>query len=126
MLEARRGLDRRDDLARNAELGEAAERSLLLDPEIPDRFVQPDQALLNEVLGVAAGEEIRARLQPNERRVAAQKLIKRLVVAVPSTNHQLQILKFSLNLLGRADCYGGLAGHRFSLHLRVLLAPISR
>jgi hypothetical protein len=71
MLEPRCGLDGRDDLPRYAELGKAPERRLLLDPEIPDGLVEADQSLLDEVLRVAAGEKIRARLQPNKRGVAA-------------------------------------------------------
>src|SRR4051812_28429085 len=42
MLEARRRLDRRDDLARHAKLREAAERRLLVGPEIADGLVEPD------------------------------------------------------------------------------------
>ena len=66
MLEARRRLDRGDDLPRHAQLGEAAERGLLVGPEVPHRLAQADQALLDEVLAVAAGKEVRARLHADE------------------------------------------------------------
>src|SRR5919198_4397546 len=71
VLEARRGLDGGDDLASDAELGEAAERRLLVRAEITNRLVEPDQPLLDQVFGVAAGEEVRARLEADEARVAA-------------------------------------------------------
>src|SRR3990172_11571887 len=66
MLEARRRLDRRDDLSRDAELGEAPEGGLLVRAEVAHRLVEADQALLDEVVRLAAGDEVRARLQPDE------------------------------------------------------------
>src|SRR4029077_3494933 len=71
VLVARRGLDRGDDLAGHAQLREAPERRPLLGPEVADRLVEADEPLLDEVLGVAAGEEVRARLEADETRVAA-------------------------------------------------------
>src|SRR5439155_8209853 len=82
VLEAGRRLDRRDDLAGHAELGEASERGLLVGAEIPNRLVEPDQALLNEVLGIASGQEVGARLQPDEARVAPDQDVERSAVAV--------------------------------------------
>ncbi len=66
MLEARRRLDGGDDLPRHTELREAAKRRLLVRAEVPDGLVEADHALLHEVVPVAAGEEVRARLQANE------------------------------------------------------------
>ena len=57
VLEAGGGLDRRDDLPRHAQLGEAAERRLLLGPVVTNRLVETDHSLLHEVVRVAAGEK---------------------------------------------------------------------
>ena len=89
MLEAGRGLDRRDDLARHAELREAAERRLLVGAEVPDRLVEADQPLLQKVVVVAAGEEVRARLQAHEACVAADERVHRDSVAVPGLEDEL-------------------------------------
>ena len=100
VLEARRRLDRGDDLPRHAELGEAAERRLLVGAEVADRLVEADQPLLDQVLGVAAGEEVRARLEPDEARVAADQLVEgRRRRCAP--DDELQILELSLSLLRR-------------------------
>ena len=57
MLVATRRLDRRDDLARDAQLREVAERGLAVGPEVADRLVEADQALLDQVVGVAAPDD---------------------------------------------------------------------
>src|SRR5207253_7918250 len=101
MLEAGGGLDRRDDLARHAELGERAERRLLVRAEVAHRLVEPDQALLDQVVAIAAGEEVRARLEPDEGRIAADQCIQRDAVAVAGLEHELKSLKSSLRLLRR-------------------------
>src|SRR5204862_2934102 len=82
VLEPGGGLDCRDDLAGHTELREAAERGLLVGSEVPNGFVQADQALLDKVLRVAAGEKVRARLQPHETGVAADQNVERGAVAV--------------------------------------------
>src|SRR5438876_1235624 len=92
VLEAGRSLDRGDDLSRHAELGEAAERRLLVRPKVAYGLAEPDQPFLEEVLAVAAGEEIRARLHANEARVAADQRITCPLVAVASAEDELQIL----------------------------------
>src|SRR5450432_3406609 len=66
VLVAGRCLDGRDDLAGDAELGEVAEARLAVGPEVPDRLVEADQALLDEIVGVAAGEKVRGGLQAYE------------------------------------------------------------
>ena len=77
--------------------------------EVADRLVEPDQALLHEILAVAAGQEVRARLQPDEAGVAADEVIHRLLVAVASPDDELQILELTLRLLLSAD-FGGWTG----------------
>ena len=111
MLVARRGLDRRDDLSRDAELGEAPERRLLVGAEVAHRLVEADQPLLDQVVGLAAGDEVRARLQADEAGIAADERVERRLVVVAGAHDELEIFQLSLGaLLGRA---GGckVAGH---------------
>src|SRR6185503_1653457 len=82
VLVTRRGLDGRDDLPRDAELGEASKRRVLVGPEVPNRLVKADETFLDQILGLAARDEIRARLEPDEARVTADERIERAVVAV--------------------------------------------
>ena len=110
MLEARRRLDRRDDLARDAQFGERAERRLLVGTEVAHCLVEADEALLDQVFRVTAGEEIRARLEANEGRVPAHQLVHRLGRAVAGFQDELQILKFALNLLRRLRSVCGADG----------------
>ena len=70
MLVARRRLDRGDDLARDAQLGEVAEARLAVGAVVADRLVEADQALLDQVLAVPAGEEVGGGLEPDEALVA--------------------------------------------------------
>src|SRR3954468_15490717 len=102
VLETGRSLDRGDDLARYTELGEAAERGLLVGAEIPHRLVEADQPLLEQVVVVAAGEEVRARLEADEARVAAGERVHRDAVTVPGLDHELEIFELSLDFLRRA------------------------
>src|SRR5579872_1137771 len=110
VLEAGGGLDRRDDLAGDAELREAPERRLLVGAKVPDGLVEADEALLDQVLRVAAGEEVRAGLQADEARVAAHQLVHRDAVTVPALHDVLEILKLSLSLLRRIRRCGA-SGH---------------
>ena len=82
VLEAGRRLDRRDDLAGDAELREAPERRLLVGAKVPNRLVETDQTLLDEVFRVAPGEEVRAGLEPDEAVVAPDQDVERPAVAV--------------------------------------------
>src|SRR3990172_11914945 len=101
VLEARRRLDGRDDLPRDAELGEAPEGGLLVGAEVAHRLVEADQALLDEVVRLAAGDEVRARLQPDEAGVAAHERVERGAVAVPRPDDEAQVVGLSLDLLLR-------------------------
>jgi len=99
VLVAGGGLDGRDDLPRDAELGERAERRVLVDPVVPDRLVEADEALLDEVVRIAAGDEIARGAEADEARVAADDL--RLACAVPRSGaeDEIQILNFTLSLV---------------------------
>src|SRR5205823_8457138 len=101
VLEASRGLDRRDDLPGHAELGEAAERGLLVMPEVPHGFVEADQAFLDQVLRIAAGEELRAGGEADEAGVAANQSVERSLVAVPGADDELEIRELALLSLSR-------------------------
>ena len=78
--------------------------------EVAHRLVEADQPLLDEILAVAAGEEVRARLQPDEAGVAADEVIHRRVVAVARLDDELQILELALRLLLSAGCWGWTGG----------------
>jgi hypothetical protein len=111
VLEPRRRLDRRDDLARHAQLGKAAERGLLVGPEVAHGLVQADHPFLDEVVAVAAREEVGARLEANEPRVPAHQVVERLLASVSRLHDELKILELSLDLLGWLQCGGGPSGH---------------
>ena len=93
MLEASRGLDRRDDLARNAQLGEGTERGLLVGPEVAYGLIEADTALLDEVLRLATREEVGTRLQAHETVVAAHDRVQSLGPAVASFENELQVFE---------------------------------
>src|SRR3990170_1988374 len=112
VLEARGRLDGGDDLPRDAELGEAAERGLLVRPEVAHRLVETDHPFLDEVVAVAARQEVRARLEPDEAGVPPHEPVERLLASVPSLEDELQILKLSLSFLSGFRCCGGADGHR--------------
>src|SRR4051812_3073886 len=101
VLVAGRGLDRGADLAGDAELGEVAERRLTVGPEVADRLVEPDEAFLDEVLGVAAGEEVRRRLQPHERVVTAHEAVVRVCATGLGERNEVRILNLYLSLSSR-------------------------
>src|SRR5262249_60190117 len=88
-----------DGPPRHAEAGECAKRGPLVGPEVPHRLVEADQPLLDQVVAVAADEEVRARLQPDEGGVAPDQRLERGLVAVARLDGELQILKLSLSLL---------------------------
>ena len=96
VLVARRGLDRGDDLARDAQLGEVAEARLAVGAVVAHRLVEADEALLDEVVGVAAGEEVRRGLQADEAVVAADDPVVRVGAALlgqrdQDTHHQPEV-----------------------------------
>ena len=70
--------------------------------EVADRLVEPDQALLDEVVGVAADQEVRRRLQAHERVVAPHQTVVRVRVPLLREGDQIAIinLKLTLRLLG--------------------------
>ena len=65
-------LDGGDDLPGDAQLGEAAEGGVAAVLVVADGLVQADIALLDQVVAVAAGQEVGIGLQPHELAVAHQ------------------------------------------------------
>src|SRR4051812_3478245 len=116
VLEAGRGLDRGDDLPRHAQLGEGAERRLLVGAEVAHGLVEADEPLLEKVVGVAAGEEVGARLQPDEAGVAAHERVQRQRVAVAGLDDELKVLELT-RLPRRALCRALLVCCRPTRHL---------
>ena len=106
VLVARRGLDRGDDLARDAELGEVAKARLAVGAVVAHRLVEADQALLDEIVGVAAGEEVRRRLQPDESVVPTDDPVICIGVSLLCQRDQITILNLRLRLR-----IGGQSGH---------------
>jgi hypothetical protein len=98
VLVAGRGLHGRDDLARDAQLREVAERGFAVRPEVADRLVQADQALLDQVLGVTSDEEVRRRLQPHERRITPDEPVVRVWRALARQSEKILVIKLYLSL----------------------------
>jgi hypothetical protein len=62
---------------------------LLVGAEVADSLVEADQPLLDEVLGIAAGEKVGTRLEPDEACVAADQDVERRAVAVAGAHDEL-------------------------------------
>jgi hypothetical protein len=111
----RRGLDGRDDLARDAQLREGPERGLQVGVVVADRLVEADHAFLDDVLAVRADEEVGARLGAGEAAVFLEQLTQSAVVAVTGGSHQGIVAVGSTGGLG-AGCIGSAepsGTHRF-------------
>src|SRR5207247_1303150 len=125
VLEAGRGLDRRDDLPCHAQLREAAKGRFLVGAEIAYRLVEADQPLLDQVFGIPAGEEVGARLQPDESRIALDQLRQGGVVAVSSLEHELEILELSVGTLSCLDGRRASSRHVSTSRFRVAGKQVS-
>jgi hypothetical protein len=77
VLLPRRALDCGDDLSRDAELGEGAERGLTLGLEVADGLVKADHAFLDNILFVGTDQEIGARLYAREVLVSDEEVFER-------------------------------------------------
>src|SRR3712207_4584450 len=113
VLVAGRRLHRRDDLARDAQLREVAEARLAVAAVVADRLVEPDQALLDEVVRVAADQEVRRRLQADEAVVAADDAVVGVALAGLREGDEIVIINLELRLIV-PDRRGGY-GHSISL-----------
>ena len=72
------------------------------------RVTHSSAKLRNEVFGVPAGEEIRARLEADEAVVAPDQDVERPAVTVPGAQHELKVFELPLGFL-RSGC--GPCGH---------------
>jgi hypothetical protein len=97
VLVACRRLDRGDDLARDAELGEVAEARLAVAAEVANRLVETDQPFLDEVIRVPAGEKVRRGLEPHKALVALHKPVVGRRVALLGQRDEESILNLRLS-----------------------------
>jgi hypothetical protein len=86
--------------------------------EVARGLEQPDHPFLDEIVRIAAGEEVRARLEADEAVVAAHELVLRSLAAVPHLEHELEILELPLELLRALRCCGCPGSHGLSPGLR--------
>src|SRR6476646_5804864 len=103
VLVARGRLDRGDDLARDAELGEVAEARLAVRAVVAHGLVEPDEALLDEVVGVTAGEEVRRGLQADEAVVPAHDAVVRRRIALLGKGDEIAIFNLDVTLRAAGD-----------------------
>jgi len=82
VLLARGRLDGGDDLPRDAQLGERAERRHLGWAEIPDGLIKTDHALLNDILPVRANKKVRARLRSYKIFIFVEEIFESVAVVV--------------------------------------------
>ncbi|MNP67059.1 hypothetical protein D3C76_1628460 [compost metagenome] len=82
MLLPGRHLDRRYNLARDAELGKRFERSELIPPKVPDRFIKADHAFLNNILTVGTDQEIGSSFGTHKTAVLVNQVLQRFTVTV--------------------------------------------
>jgi hypothetical protein len=98
VLVPRGRLDRGDDLARDAQLREVPEARLAVGAVVANRFVEPNQALLDEIVGVPAYEEVRRRLEAHEAVVAAHDLVVRILLSLLCERDEVVIIKLSFRV----------------------------
>ena len=102
VLVARGGLHGGDDLARDAQLGKVAKARLAVASEVADGLVEADEPLLDEVVGVAAGEEVGGRLQAHEAVVAAHEPVVGVAIAELGERDQVAVINlyFRVRVVG--------------------------
>ena len=98
VLVAGRGLHRGDDLAGDAELGEVAEARLAVGAVVADRLVEAEQAFLDQVVGLAAEQEVGRGLEADEAAVAADDRVVGVGAAVLGESDQIVIIKLRLRV----------------------------
>src|SRR5207248_627395 len=100
---ARRGFDGRDDLARDAQLGEVPEARLAVGAVVPDRLVEAYKPFLDQVVGVTPDQEIRRGLQPDEAVIAADHPVGRRGHALLRERDQVLVVWLARVSLRGAD-----------------------
>ena len=92
MLVARRGLHRGDDLPRDAQLGKVSKARLAVRAVVANRLVETDQALLDQIVGVAPDQEVGGGLQPHEAVVALDDAVIRILTALFGERNQVVVI----------------------------------
>ena len=103
VLVAGRGLDRGDDLAGDAELGEVAEARLAVGAVVADRLVEAEQALLDQVVRLPPEEEVGRGLEADEAAVAADDRVVGVGPALLGEGDEIVIIKLSLRVSAGAE-----------------------
>src|SRR5204863_3373040 len=87
---------------RDAQLGEVAKARLAVAAEVADGLVEADERLLDEVVGVAAGEEVGGRLQAHEAVVAAHEPVVGVAIAELGERDQVAVINlyFRVRVVG--------------------------
>jgi hypothetical protein len=101
MLVAIGGLDGRQDLARDAELGKGSEGRRLLEVEIAHGFEEANHPLLNHVFPVGSGQEVRAGLGASEVAITREQRLDALLVAFPNSAYEIDVVELR-EILDRA------------------------
>src|SRR5204862_8089560 len=89
---AARGLYRGGELARDAGLGEVAEARFAIGAGVADRLVEAEEPLLDQILGLAAEQEVRRRLQADEAAIALDDALIRVGAARLRERDQVGVL----------------------------------
>src|SRR5262249_10662265 len=107
------------------ELGEAPERRLLVGPKVAHSLVEAYQSLLEEIVVVASREEVRARLEADETRVATDERVHGDAVTVTGRDDGLEHLYLWFGFLWRACCRDA-SSHGASRPLEGEVSPYGR
>ncbi len=84
------------------QLREVAEARLAIGAVVANRLVEADEALLDQIVAVAAGEEVRRRLETHEAVVTADETVVRVRVSLLCKGDEESVidLKLRLRVLG--------------------------
>jgi len=98
VLVARCRLDGGDDLTRDAQFREVTEAGFPIGAVVTHRLVQANETFLDQVVRIAAGQEVRRGLEPDEPVIAADDSIVRIRVSLLCESDQEPILNLRLRL----------------------------
>ncbi len=82
-------------------------RGLTVRAEVADRLVETDEPFLDQILGVAADQEVRGRLQPHEGRITPDEPVVGIRAALTGESEEIGVIKvnLSLRLCGSNSCH---------------------
>src|SRR6185295_13892608 len=93
-----RRLHRGDDLTGDAELREVAKARLAIGAVVADRLVEAEQAFLDQVVCLAAKQEVGRCLEPDEAAVAADYRVVGIGPSVLGEGDQIMVIKLRLRV----------------------------